>query len=75
MMRHGTLSHAKGAQPDPDATLTIDRTELNEVILGAAKIEELADAGKAKVDGDAGALRDLVGLLDEFEFWFNIVTP
>ncbi|MGC1167044.1 MAG: alkyl sulfatase dimerization domain-containing protein [Solirubrobacterales bacterium] len=75
LMRHGTLSHAEGAQPDPDATLTIDRTELNEVILGAAKVEELAEAGKAKVDGNAGALRDLIGLLDEFEFWFNIVTP
>ncbi len=75
MMRHGTLSHRAGADEGADATVTIDRADLNRVILGETDMEALVVAGTAKVDGDAGALRDLLGLLDDFDFWFNIVTP
>jgi alkyl sulfatase BDS1-like metallo-beta-lactamase superfamily hydrolase len=28
-----------------------------------------------QIRGDAGKLGELVGLLDDFELWFNIVTP
>jgi alkyl sulfatase BDS1-like metallo-beta-lactamase superfamily hydrolase len=75
MLRHGTLSHRQGADPDADATLTIDRSDLNEVILGNAKLADLLQSGKAEIDGDQQALHDLLDLLDEFEFWFNIATP
>ncbi|MBS1879785.1 MAG: MBL fold metallo-hydrolase [Actinobacteria bacterium] len=75
LVRHGTLSHRAGADADADATVTIDRSELDGVILGQTKIADLIDAGKATISGDAKALHDLVALLDEFEFWFNIVTP
>jgi alkyl sulfatase BDS1-like metallo-beta-lactamase superfamily hydrolase len=75
MLRHGTLSHRQGADPGADATLTIDRTDLNEVILGKGKLADLIQSGKAEIDGDPRALHDLLDLLDEFEFWFNIATP
>ena len=32
-------------------------------------------AGEVTIDGDTGALQTLMGLLDTFEFWFDIVTP
>ena len=32
-------------------------------------------SGALVVDGDAAVLPELLALLDEFEFWFNIVTP
>jgi len=32
-------------------------------------------AGRARVDGDAGALRTWVGLMDKFDSNFAIVTP
>jgi alkyl sulfatase BDS1-like metallo-beta-lactamase superfamily hydrolase len=32
-------------------------------------------AGIAKVQGNESALHEFIGLLDSFEFWFNIVTP
>jgi len=42
------------------------------VILGTDPlVEQIAD-GQAKVEGDDQAL---IGLLDDSEFWFNIVTP
>ena len=75
LLRHGTLSHRQGAEPDADATLTIERSDLNEVILGKTKLADLLKDGKAEIDGDEQALHDLLDLLDEFEFWFNIVTP
>jgi alkyl sulfatase BDS1-like metallo-beta-lactamase superfamily hydrolase len=28
-----------------------------------------------EVDGDVAALQETLSLLDNFEFWFNIVTP
>jgi len=28
-----------------------------------------------KTEGDPQALADLAGLLDSFDFWFNIVEP
>jgi alkyl sulfatase BDS1-like metallo-beta-lactamase superfamily hydrolase len=75
MMRHGTLSHRAGAAADADATVTIDRADLNRVILRAATLDQLLEAGTAKIEGDADALHGLLALLDDFEFWFNIVTP
>jgi alkyl sulfatase BDS1-like metallo-beta-lactamase superfamily hydrolase len=75
LLRHGTLNHRQGAEEGADVTLTIDRAELNRVILKEAELKGLLADGTAKLDGDAQALHDLLDLLDEFEFWFNIVTP
>lgn len=75
MLRHGTLSHRSGADAGAEATVTIDRADLNRVILKAATLETLLADGTARIEGDAGALHDLLGLLDDFDFWFNIVTP
>ncbi|MCB0828580.1 MAG: MBL fold metallo-hydrolase [Solirubrobacterales bacterium] len=75
MLRHGALSHRQGAAGGADATVTIDRSNLDDVILGSAPLtEQLAD-GRARIEGDEAALHDLIDLLDEFEFWFNIATP
>lgn len=75
LLRNGSLSHRRGVDPDADATVTINRAALNEVILGTAPLlDQIAD-GRASVAGDEEALHELIGLLDEFGFWFNIVTP
>ncbi|WP_140153902.1 alkyl sulfatase C-terminal domain-containing protein, partial [Vibrio parahaemolyticus] len=31
--------------------------------------------GQIKLDGNPQVLKDFVGMLDNFNFWFNIVTP
>ncbi len=33
------------------------------------------DNGDIKVTGDAAKLDAMLGYMDKFEFWFNIVTP
>jgi alkyl sulfatase BDS1-like metallo-beta-lactamase superfamily hydrolase len=45
-------------------------------LLGGAEVAQSAiESGVLSIEGDADALGELLGLLDEFEFWFNIVTP
>jgi alkyl sulfatase BDS1-like metallo-beta-lactamase superfamily hydrolase len=43
-------------------------------MLGQA-LGALTMAGLVDIDGDAAKLEQLIALLDNFEFWFNIVTP
>lgn len=74
-LRHGALSHRSGAAADADATIRISRSNLNDVILGTAPLTEQLAEGRARIEGDPGALHDLIELLDDFEFWFNIATP
>jgi alkyl sulfatase BDS1-like metallo-beta-lactamase superfamily hydrolase len=74
-LRHGALSHRPGVDPEAEMTLTIARADLDRVLTLRANLEELIADGTAKVDGDAQVLPTLLGLLDGFEFWFDIVTP
>jgi len=75
MVRNGALSHRRGAASEADATVELDRTALDDVILGTAPIADQIAAGTAKVQGDEQALHDFIALLDDFDFWFAIVTP
>jgi alkyl sulfatase BDS1-like metallo-beta-lactamase superfamily hydrolase len=75
-LANGSLNHSLDRHDtEPDATLTLTREALNNIILGTASLERQVKDGAIQADGDLGALRDLVSLLDTFEFWFNIVTP
>ena len=75
MVRNGALSYRTGAADDADATVTLDRAHLDEIILGTAPITDQIADGRATVDGDEQALHDFIALLDDFDFWFDIVTP
>jgi len=56
-------------------TVTLARSALNDSLLGRAKLERLVADGSVTITGDADAFAPFVGLLDGFDFWFNIVTP
>ena len=57
------------------ATLSLARATLDRVLLGLTTLEQAAEAGDLTVEGDPEKIRELLGLLDDFEFWFDIVTP
>jgi alkyl sulfatase BDS1-like metallo-beta-lactamase superfamily hydrolase len=72
-LSNATLTNIEGVQaPKPDLTLTLDRADLNRVMLGVATFDSLAEEGKARFDGDRNAvykLRDLmVTFTPDFEF-------
>lgn len=70
------LNYTKGKQAaEADATLTMTRAALNEIALGEATLADKAAAGEAHVEGNREKLVEFLSLLDNFEFWFNIVTP
>ena len=46
----------------------------NDVMLGTVTMEKQIVDGKAKLSGDPKKLAQFVSWLDNFEFWFNIVT-
>ena len=60
---------------DDDATVTIPRTVLNNIVLGETTLDKEIQSGKITVEGKNESLSELVALLDKFDFWFNIVTP
>ncbi|MBX5159057.1 MULTISPECIES: alkyl/aryl-sulfatase [unclassified Rhizobium] len=59
---------------DADVSIVTTREALNDVMLGTSTMEKQVVEGKAKLTGDPKKLAEFVGLLDNFEFWFNIVT-
>jgi alkyl sulfatase BDS1-like metallo-beta-lactamase superfamily hydrolase len=70
-MRHKPGSHGSAA----DATLVVDRKALDRLLLKTADVAELAESGRLRVEGDGAKLGELLGLLDEPDPGFAIVTP
>lgn len=76
-VEHATLNHTANKQAkDADATVTLTRAALNEVILGVKpKLDAKLASGDIKVEGKPEKLGELLSLMDNFDPWFNIVTP
>ncbi len=75
-IRNGVLSHRFGRhEQSADAALVVDRAALNELLLKVADIGELAESGRLRVEGDGAKIGELLGLLDEPDPGFAIVTP
>jgi len=58
-----------------DATFTLDRPVLDRLQLGLTTLDEQMAAGNVKVEGDLRKFEQMMGLMDRFELWFDIVTP
>jgi alkyl sulfatase BDS1-like metallo-beta-lactamase superfamily hydrolase len=73
-LSNATLTSIKGYQdPKADLTLTINRSDLEQVMIGAVTLEKQIIAGKAKLKGDAKVLNQLASTLVEFEIGFEIM--
>lgn len=65
----------EGEISDPAATVTIDRSDFDRLILGDANPLGLVMSGRMKIDGQRNAVSDMFDALDQPGFWFNTVTP
>ncbi|RKP47113.1 alkyl/aryl-sulfatase [Pararobbsia silviterrae] len=75
-VENSALHYSKVKSSSPvDATLTMTRADLNSTMMGKTNVQQLVMAGNAKIDGDSTKLGDFISWLDNFEFYFNIVTP
>ncbi|MFB9134081.1 MBL fold metallo-hydrolase [Vibrio sp. AK197] len=74
-LEHSVLNHTRKQTDDPDVSLTLTKGILDEVQLGNVTLEKAIADGDIDLSGDKEVFKDFVGMLDSFNFWFNIVTP
>jgi linear primary-alkylsulfatase len=75
-LENGVLNHRPWKEGhEAEATLVIERQALNEMLSGTADLAALAESGRLRVEGDGVKLGELLGLLEEPDPAFPIVTP
>ena len=73
---NGVLNYAKGVEgKDVDASITLDRSTLDDVALGKLKLTDLASSGKVQTTGHPEKFREMLSYFDRFDFWFTIAEP
>jgi alkyl sulfatase BDS1-like metallo-beta-lactamase superfamily hydrolase len=73
-MSNATLTTLKGYQaPKPDLTVTVNRADLNQVMMGQASFDNLIAAGKARFDGNRAGFDQLRSSLVPFTPDFEIM--
>ena len=73
---NGVLNHREGTDDAAvDATITLKRGGLIAMTLAGIPLVALTTTGAVNIEGDTNSVRTFLSLLDDFEFWFNIVTP
>jgi alkyl sulfatase BDS1-like metallo-beta-lactamase superfamily hydrolase len=73
-LENATLTNIQGFQAEnPDLTLTINRVDLEQTMMGAKTLDAQVADGTAKVEGDVGILAQLAGTMVDFDPRFEIM--
>ncbi len=72
---NGTLHHRMGKTLEGASTINITRPALDQLNLKQKSFDELVKDGSAEVKGDPGVVTNFFSLIEEPEFWFEIVRP
>jgi len=73
-LSNATLTNIKGYLAEqPDLALTINRSDLEQTMIGTVTLEEQIKAGTAKVQGDVGILKKLASTIVDFDPRFEIM--
>jgi len=73
-LSNATLTNIEGYLADnPDLTLTINRSDLEQTMMGAKTLDAQIDDGTARVEGDAGILKKLASTMVDFDPRFEIM--
>lgn len=73
-MENATLTNIEGFQAEtPDLSITINRSDLVTVMMGASTFESLISEGRATTSGDVSILDTLAGLMVEFDPLFEVM--
>jgi len=76
ILSNGTLHHRMGTtDDDAKATLKLTRAGLDALNLKSKDLATLRKEGSLEIEGNPLALRTFFGLIEEPEFWFEIVRP
>ncbi|MBW2478266.1 MAG: SCP2 sterol-binding domain-containing protein, partial [Deltaproteobacteria bacterium] len=73
-LSNATLTNIEGFQADDaDLTVTIDRDDLEQTMMGAISMDDQIKSGKAKLVGDRKLIDQLKGMLVQFDIGFEIL--
>lgn len=73
-LSNATLTAIEGFQHEkPDLTLTINRSDLETVMMGTKTLEELIANGTVKTQGDVSVIEKLKMALTQFEIGFEVL--
>ena len=75
LVERAVLVPRAGQIAEPTATVTVNRRDLDRLILQQTNALLLMTEGAMQVQGDRTALAALFAALDQPEFWFNTVVP
>ena len=71
---NATLTNIEGFQsPNPDLTLTINRSDLELAMMGKKTLEQMIADGTAKTQGNVAILKQLASLMVDFDPRFQIM--
>ncbi len=75
-VENGAIHYSKGrTDPNADVSVRTTRAALNDIFTGASTMQKQVVAGKLEITGDARKMAEFFTWLDDFDVWFNIVTP
>jgi alkyl sulfatase BDS1-like metallo-beta-lactamase superfamily hydrolase len=75
-LENSVITHVMGKQAaNADATVTLNRSTLDRITLRQTTFPQALKEGSVKLQGNGAKLQELLGMLDQFNPMFNIVTP
>jgi alkyl sulfatase BDS1-like metallo-beta-lactamase superfamily hydrolase len=73
-LSNGTLTNIEGFQvADADLTITINRADLEQTMMGALTFDQQIESGKAQLEGNREPYEQLKGMLVQFDLGFEIM--
>lgn len=73
-LSNSALTNIEGVtSPKADLTITMNRSDLNQVMMGAVKFDDQITAGKAKLKGDRKPYNELKNMLSTFTMAFELL--
>jgi alkyl sulfatase BDS1-like metallo-beta-lactamase superfamily hydrolase len=75
MINNSVLNHTSKQHKRFDVEVTMTMKTMNQIQLKEITLEEAIKNGDIKMQGNKKLVTDFFAMIDNFDFWFNIVTP
>jgi alkyl sulfatase BDS1-like metallo-beta-lactamase superfamily hydrolase len=74
-VENAVLNHTQNQAENADVSLVMTMETMNAIQLQELEFNEAIKNGKVQIEGDRAVFDNFMGMLDNYNFWFNIVTP
>ncbi|MCT7940742.1 alkyl/aryl-sulfatase [Shewanella holmiensis] len=74
-VENAVLHHSKNQVKDPDVALVMSMKTMNRIQLKEMSFDDAIKNGDIKMAGDKALFSSFLAMLDDYNFWFNVVMP